>query len=222
MGIDMSFEDFKRISRLACIITIFGVLQFFLLTFLAAFLYPGGYDYFGYYFSDLGAVVARNGELNSISKVLFSVALIVIAFVLIPFWLTIRLLFTESRREKILSKVGSTLGLISSHFIIGVALLPMDTQLESHLLVSLLFVLLFVLAALLYSIAIKLNKNYPNYFGNIGLVLFAIPIASFAVSIMDPFAPLGAFLQKIALYGYFIWVLLPIYLIWPLVRPENE
>ena len=221
MGIDMSFGDFKRISRLACIVTIFGVLQFFLLTFLAAFLYPGGYDYFGYYFSDLGAVVARNGELNSISKTLFSVALIVIALVLIPFWLTIRSLFTESRREKILSKIGSTLGLISSPFIIGVALLPMDTQLESHLLVSLLFVLLFVLAALLYSIAIKLNQNYPNYFGLIGFVLFAIPLASFTVSLIDPFAPLGAFLQKIAVYGYFIWVLLPIYLVWPLVRPEN-
>jgi len=218
MGIDMSFGGFKRISRFACIITIFGVLQFFLLTFLAAFLYPGGYDYFGYYFSDLGAVVARNGELNSISKTLFSVALIVIALVLIPFWLIIRSLFTESRREKILSKIGSTLGLISSPFIIGVALLPMDTQLESHLLVSLLFVLLFVLAALLYSIAIKLNQNYPNYFGLIGFVLFAIPLASFAVSLIDPFAPLGAFIQKIAVYGYFIWVLLPIYLVWPLLR----
>ena len=161
MGINMSFDDFKRINRLACIITIFGVLQFLLLTFIATFMYPGGYDYFGYYFSDLGAVVARNGELNTISKTLFSVTLIIIALTLIPFWLLIRSLFTKSRREKILSKIGSTLGLISSPFIIGVALFPMDTYLELHLLVSLLFVLLFVLAALLYSIAIKFNQNYP-------------------------------------------------------------
>ena len=221
MGIDISFGDFKRINRLACIVTIFGVLQFFLLTFFAAFLYPGGYDYFGYYFSDLGVVVARNGNPNLISRTLFFVALTLLALALIPFWLTIRSLFTESNKEKTLSKIGSTLGVISSPFLIGIALFPIDTQLEPHFLATLTFVLLFLLATLLYSMTIILNKNCPNYFGIIGFVLFAIPIASFIVSFMDPFAPVGAFLQKIALYGYFIWVLLPIYLVWPLVRSEN-
>jgi hypothetical membrane protein len=52
----------SSVGRLACLVTVFGVMQFLLLTFLAAFFYPGGYDYFGYYFSDLGAVIARNGE----------------------------------------------------------------------------------------------------------------------------------------------------------------
>jgi hypothetical membrane protein len=221
MGIDISFGVFKRISRLACIITIFGVLQFFLLTFLAAFFYPGGYDYFGYYFSDLGAVVARNGDPNLISRILFFVALTLLALALIPFWLTIRSLFTEPGKEKILSTIGSTLGVISSPFLIGIGLFPLDTQLETHFLVTLIFVLLFLLATLFYSITIILNQNYSNYFGIIGFVLFAIPIASFTISFMDPFDPVGAFLQKIALYGYFIWVLLPIYLIWPLVRLEN-
>ena len=221
MGIDISFRDFKRISRLACIVTIFGVLQFFLLTFFAAFLYPGGYDYFGYYFSDLGAATARNGDPNLISRILFFVALTLLAFILIPFWLTIRSLFTESNKEKTLSKIGSTLGVISSPFLIGIALFPIDTQLEPHFLATLTFVLLFLLATLLYSMTIILNKNCPDYFGIIGFVLLAIPIASFIVSFMDPFAPVGAFLQKIALYGYFIWVLLPIYLVWPLVRSEN-
>jgi hypothetical protein len=194
------------------------VLQFFLLTFIAAFLYPGGYDYFGYYFSDLGAVAARNGDTNLISRILFFVALTVLALVLIPFWLTICSLFTESKKEKFLSNIGTTLGVISSPFLIGIALNPLDTQLESHLLATLTFVSLFVLASLLYSITIIFNRNYSNYFGIIGFVLFAIPIASFAVSLMDPFAPLGAFLQKIALYGYFIWVLLPIYLVWSSLR----
>jgi hypothetical protein len=218
MGIDRYFSDFKKISKLACIVTIFGVVQFFLLTFLAAFLYPGGYDYFGYYFSDLGAVAARNGDPNLISRILFFVALTSLAIALIPFWFIIRLLFTESYKERILGELGSTLGVISSPFLIGIALLPFDTQLESHFLATLAFVLLFVSATLLYSIAIILNQNYPNYFGIIGIILFAIPIASFTVSFMDPFAPIGAFLQKIALYGYFIWILLPLYLIWPLVR----
>jgi hypothetical protein len=45
--------DIKNGCRLACMLTVFGVIQFFLLTLLAALAYPGGFDYFGYYFSDL-------------------------------------------------------------------------------------------------------------------------------------------------------------------------
>ena len=221
MRIDRYFCNFKRISRLACIATIFGVVIFFLLISLAAFFYPGGYDYFGYYFSDLGAIEARNGDLNLISRILFFIALTLLALALIPFWLTIRLLFTKSNKGKILGKIGSTLGVISSPFLIGIALLPFDTQLESHFLATLVFVLLFVSATLLYSISMILNQNYPNYFGIIGFILFAFPIASFTVSVMDPSSTLGAFLQKISLYGYFIWVLLPIYLVWPLIKPEK-
>ena len=221
MGNDRYFSNFKRISRLACIVTVFGVLQFFILTFLAAFLYPGGYDYFGYYFSDLGAVAARNGDPNLFSRILFFVALTLLALILIPFWLTIRSLLPESKKGKILGKIGSILGVVSSPFLIAVALFPLDTQLNSHFLATLVFVLLFVSATLLYSISMILNQNYPKHFGVIGFILFVIPIASFTVSFIDPFAPLGAFLQKIALYCYFIWILLPIYLVWPLVRSRS-
>ena len=99
--------EIKSVGRLACIVAVFGVVQFIFLTFLAALFYPGGFDYFGYYFSDLGAVVARNGESNSISSTLFPVTLTVIALALIPFWLIIHPLFTESRVEKVLSILGS-------------------------------------------------------------------------------------------------------------------
>lgn len=212
--------EIKNIGRLACIVTVFGVVQFLLLTFLAAFFYPGGYDYFGYYFSDLGAVEARNGEPNSISRSLFSMALTIIALSLIPFWLIIHRLFRESTVEKVLSILGSALGLLSSPFTIRVGLFPIDTQLETHFIVSLILVLLFALASLLYSIAITLNQNYPNYLGLMAFILLAISIASFATSLKDP--SLGAFLQKIVAYGYFIWTLIPTYLFWSLARSSNS
>lgn len=212
--------EIKNIGRLACIVTVFGVVQFLLLTFLAAFFYPGGYDYFGYYFSDLGAVEARNGEPNSISRSLFSMALTIIALSLIPFWLIIHRLFRESTVEKVLSILGSALGLLSSPFTIRVGLFPIDTQLETHFIVSLILVLLFALASLLYSIAITLNQNYPNYLGLMAFILLAISIASFATSLNDP--SLGAFLQKIVAYGYFIWTLIPTYLFWSLARSSNS
>jgi hypothetical protein len=201
--------EIKSICRLACIVTVFGVVQFIFLTFLAALFYPGGFDFFGYYFSDLGAAVAKNGEPNSISSVLFPATLILVALALVPFWLVIYSLFKESRVEKVLSILGSALGLISSPFIIGVALFPIDTQLDTHILLTLTFFSLFVLASLLYSIAIILNRNYPNYFGIVGLVLFAISL----VILIDPLAPYVAFLQTIVIYGYFIWVLIPIYIL---------
>ena len=208
----------KSISRLICTIVIFSVLQFFLLTFLAAFYYPGGYDYFKYYFSDLGAVVAKNGETNSISSTFFFISLTVVALALIPFWLIIRLLFTESRVERILSVLGSALGLVSSPFIIGIALFPIDTQLETHILVTLIFFLLFTLATLLYSIAIILNQQYSNYIGLVGVILFIISLIVF----INPLAPYVAFMQNIVAYGYFIWIVGPLYLVWPLIRPESS
>ena len=200
----------SSVGRLACLVTVFGVMQFLLLTFLAAFFYPGGYDYFGYYFSDLGAVIARNGEPNPISAILFSVALTIVAIALIPFWLILRSIFEESRLGGVLSTLGSILGLTSSPFIIGVALFPIDTQLDTHILATLIFFSLFVLSTIFYSIAIILNKNHSNYFGLVGIVLFAVSLAIF----VDPLAPHVAFLQTIVTYGYFIWVLLQTFLVW--------
>ena len=202
--------DIKSVVRLACMVSVLGVVQFFLLTFLAALFYPAGFDYLGYYFSDLGAVVAKNGEPNPISSTLFSVTVITVALSLIPFWLIIRSLFTESRLEKVLSILGSALGLISFPFLIGVALSPIDTQLETHILLTLIFFSLFVFATLLYSIAIMLNRDYSNYFGLVGLILFAISL----VILIDPLATYVPFLQTIVLYGYFAWVILQTFLVW--------
>ena len=199
----------KGISQLVCIVIVLGIAQFFLLTFVAALLYPGGFDYFGYFFSDLGAVNAKNGEPNLISSALFSIALVAVAITLIPFWLVIRSLFTKSKLERILSVLGSGLGLIALPFLIGVAISPIDTQLETHILMTLIFFSLFVLATLLYSIAVILNRDYPNYSGIVGLVLFGVS----TLILVDPLATYVAFLQTIVLYGYFAWVLIQTFLV---------
>lgn len=191
-------------------VSILGVVQFFLLTFLAVFFYPGGFDYFGYYFSDLGASVAKNGEPNPISSTVFSVTVITVALTLIPFWLIVRSLLAESRFEKVLSMLGSFLGLMSFPFLIGVALSPIDTQLETHILMTLIFFSLFVVATLLYSVAIMFSQDYSSYFGLLGLVLFSISV----VILVDPLAAYVPFLQTIVLYGYFAWVIIQTFVVW--------
>jgi len=201
--------EVRGIGQIACIIIVFGALQFFLLTFAAAFVYPGGFDYFGYFFSDLGAVIAKNGEPNYISSALFSIALVIVAITLIPFWLIIRATFAKSKLEKILGVLGSSFGLISFPFLIGVAISPIDSQLETHVIMTLIFFSLFVLATLLYSVVIILNQDYPKYSAIAGFVLFGVS----AFILIDPLATYVAFLQTIVLYGYFAWVLMQTFLV---------
>jgi len=204
----------RGIGRILCIAIVFGVVQFFLLTFAAAFVYPGGFDYFGYFFSDLGALIAKNGELNYVSSALFSIALVVVAVALIPFWLIIRSPFTKSKLEKVLSVLGSALGVMSFPFLIGVAISPIDTQLETHVIMTLIFFSLFVLATLLYSVAIILNQVYPKYSAMAGFVLFGIS----TIILVDPLASYVAVLQTIVLYGYFAWVLMQTFLVWRRIK----
>ena len=154
--------------------------------------------------------MSRSGEPNPISAALFSLALTIVALSLIPFWLVLRSIFMESRVDGILSTIGSISGLISSPFIIGVALFPIDTQLDTHIQATLFFFSLFVASTILYSLAILFNQNHSNYFGLAGFVLFAVSLAIF----VDPLAPHVAFLQTIVTYGYFVWVLLQIFLVW--------
>ena len=208
----------KSIGRILCIIVVFGAVQFFLLTFAAAFVYPGGFDYFGYFFSDLGAMIAKNGELNYVSSALFSMALAIVAVALIPFWLIIRATFAKSKLEKILSVLGSALGVMSFPFLIGVAISPIDTQLETHVTMTLIFFSLFVLATLLYSVAIMLNQDYPNYSAIVGFVLFGVS----TVILIDPLSSYVAFLQTIVLYGYFAWVLMQTFLVWRRIKNSTS
>ena len=204
----------RSIGRILCILIVFGAVQFFLLTFVAAFVYPGGFDHFGYFFSDLGAVIAKNGELNYVSSGLFSVALVIVAIALIPFWLIIRAAFAKSKLEKILSVLGSALGLLSFPFLIGVAISPIDTRLDAHVIMTLIFFSLFVLATLLYSVVIMLNRDFPKYSAIVGFVLFGIS----TVILIDPLASYVAFLQTMVLYGYFAWVLMQTFLVWSRIK----
>ena len=183
-----------------------GIVQFIVLTYVAAVYYPGGYDYFGYYFSDLGAVTARNGDPNALSSSLFSISLTLVALSLIPFWTSVRALSGETKVAKVLSVVGSASGLVSTPFIFGVALYPMDTQLNAHILTTMLFFTFFMAGMASYSLMFLVSSAHPGSHGLVGLLLLSLSIPVF----VDPLASYVAFLQKVLAYGCFLWVLLPL------------
>ena len=193
----------KHTEGLSQKVVTFGVAQFIILTMSAAILYPGEYNLFGHHLSELGASVARNGAPNAASSTLYSVALTSMALTLIPFWIEALTLFRDTNRMKTASRLGSALGLMSSPFLVGVALYPFDTQLDMHFKMFLVFFPLFNLASLIYSTAIIIDRRLPNRNGFLGFSLLALSI----IVLVDPVAAYVSFLQKILIYGYFIWVL---------------
>jgi hypothetical protein len=194
----------EMVSGLIRIAPSLGVLQFIILTFLAVLFYPGGFDLYNQYFSELGATISRNGELNKISSSLFLIANLVVGLALIPFWLEIPSIISGKHGMKVAGKFASMLGLMSSPFIIAAALYPIDTHLTMHYQMFLVFFPLFNVASLLCSMTLLLARRSKEKYGILGLLLFAISI----MVMLNPSAAYVSFLQKILLYGYFIWVLM--------------
>jgi hypothetical membrane protein len=225
MFLNVSIDDFKSLGRLACVSTAFPALQLLLLTSLAAILYTGGYDYFGYYFSDLGRVSARNGEPNPVSSLLFLVTVSVFAVFTIPFWITLYSFFRKTTVEKILGLLGSLSGLLTAPLLIGVGIFPMDTRMAEHSFFAAYFFLAIGFALLMYSIAMLFNREYSNFYSIIGFVLFPLIIIYVAPLFGIVIVPLDGFralVQKIIVYGFIIWDFTLIFRIWPSVEPGKK
>jgi hypothetical protein len=201
-----------------CILAIFGFTQFILVTFVAAALYPGGYDYFGYFFSDLGTKRARNGDPNSLSSLLFSISFASLMLCLIPFWFVIITIFQRTMSERRLSNYGSLSGLLSLIFGLGVVIYPMDTHFEEHRFFAVIFFSFLAIAILLYSFAILMNSDYSNYYSFLSFGLFIIVGLFETVT----FGNYQAFVQKVIFYCFFLWVLVQIVHLWPLISLQSK
>jgi len=216
MELNLSMDDFKSFGRLACLSTVFVLVQFLILTTLAAIFYPGGYNYLGYYFSDLGAITARNGAPNTISSAIFLITLTLVGIFMIPTWIILPSLFKKSTYERITSYLGTSFGLLATPLLIGVALFPMDTEPELHGLFARYFFLAFGVAILIYSVAILLNEDYSNYYSIFGFVIFILVLIYVFVNL----GAMHTFVQKVIVYSYIIWASIQVFRIWPSVEPS--
>ncbi|MFX1338979.1 MAG: DUF998 domain-containing protein [Promethearchaeota archaeon] len=216
--VGLKLEDLKSWKRISCLIAIIGTLQMIVLTLIAMILYPDGYSFSEHYFSHLGLTRTPNGSDNSVCRILFIVALVGAAIGLIPFWLVMTTIFSKLEVIKYLSYFGSTLGLISSPFLIGVAIFPGDTQGALHSMSARNFFLLFAIAILVYSIAIFFNKDYHNIYAIVG-IMFSIIIVLF---IFRFFSAINPIMQKTIIYCFCLWGALQITKIWKEVGVEND
>jgi len=161
--------------------TIVGALLFLVFTIVGMFTYAGGthsnpdspgYSFFRNFFSSLGMTVAPNGESNTVSLVLFILAMFCAGLALIVYFIVEPKFFWDSLPLKMLSSLGSIFGVIAGAFFIGVAF-PGDLYPDLHGFFTLNAFRTFLIAVIFYLIAILINRRYPKR--------YAIVYAAFAV-----------------------------------------
>jgi len=166
---------------------IFAAIQFFVLTTLAMFLYPGGtihhheyesYDFLYNYFSDLGRTRTFDGDSNLTCHLLFKTALGISGASLIAFFMALPSLF-RSNGSKAIILIASFLGILSGICYIGIAAVPYNVDYWSHRTLVRTGFILFLFMSFFYTAAILANKHYPNRYA----VAFGIFVIILAVQV---------------------------------------
>ncbi len=201
----MKLENWKE---KAFFFDILGCTVYVILIFLAMVFYPGGtptnpntrgYTFWENWLSDLGLIKSHSGENNIVSMVLFTAALTFWGIFLIPFFIALRSLFTEGKLEKILSTIGSMLGVIAAIGLIGIAYTPADILGLLHItFVYIAYLSLFILGVI-YSIVLFKSKRLPIQYAIVFLIWTIIFFFTLSMGIVGQ--KIGRF-STIACFAY--------------------
>jgi hypothetical protein len=184
---------------------IFSGIVFVVVTFVAMLTYPGGYSFLDNSFSALG-LTEINGTPSMLNYYLFVIACSGAAVCLVPFMFTIRTLFTETTGLKVLSWLGTFLGLGAAPNLSALAIFAGNVYPSIHGNTTRLFFILIMAGILCYSIAIVMNNEYKNLYAWIGFVVVIVCllhiIAMFGV--LSPYFG-TALWQKVSVYALVLW-----------------
>jgi hypothetical membrane protein len=186
--------NWKRIGAWCGILA--GV-QFVIVTFIIMAIYPEGYSFLENYFSELG-LSETNGYPTPLNWFLFATATTLAGAFSIPFWLTIRTLFTETTPLRIIGYIGTILGIAAGPCLAGVGIFAADLFGLAHGLSTVYFFILFSLAIGVYSFGILLNSEYENIYSLIGIIVAIICLTHI-------FLIGGAAMQKLAVYSLILY-----------------
>ena len=163
----------------------FSPLQYIVLTTIAMFFYAGGnlvdlsspgYSFWTNFFSDLGRTVSLSGKPNLISFTIFTITALILGASFAVYIVIFPSLFKKNSKTRSIAIVGSLMGLIFCIGLFGTILTPWDLLYEEHLLFANIFNISGLLVLIFYSIAILLEKNYPNKFAIALTILLIIGI----------------------------------------------
>lgn len=167
--------------------TLYACIQFIVLTFIGMLAFPGGthsdptshgYSFFRNFFSSLGLITAPNGEPNTLSAILFFIAMSFAGFGLTLFFLVTIQFFWEKRSTRFLSLAGSLFGVISGVSFMGVAFTPADVLPRAHTEFVFLAFRTFLVVVVFYTLAIFFKRDYPKRYAAI-YVVFAVLLAGY-------------------------------------------
>jgi hypothetical protein len=172
---------------------IVGCGLFVLLTVAAMFVYPGGnftgevtngYDFFRNFFSDLGRLHVAGGKSNLASAILFCIALTLAGLGLTGFFLAFRPFFQTDQAGRILSAIGTVMGVISGLCFVGIAWAPYDIFFDVHYQLVFWAFRSFLGAVAVYALAIFRQHNYPRRYGWV-FILFTLFLAAYLVLLTE-------------------------------------
>ena len=218
----ISTEDLKTWRRKAGFIAILAGIGFTVITLIAMLFYPGGYRFFVHYFRSLGMFYV-NSVPNIVSRSLFIIACVWAGLTLIFFWIIMPTLFTKDKKLKIISITGSVLGLISSPFLMLLAIYGYDLFFFEHFFTTMLFFLCSALATLIYSIGIIINKEYPRQkMVRVVSGIFSIFLILYVLSFFGLrwYGIFGSLVQKLIVYGLILWTSFQVIVIWEEIGKE--
>ncbi len=173
------------------------VIAFILLQIVGMKFYPGGTihnpDSIGYsfsenFFSDMGAYVARNGEPNYLSMIIFAFSLTIASITYVCYYLVLPKMLGNDKLNYFFACIGSIFAFGGSICLICTGLTPTDLVFESHVFFANNIFHCFLMTAFFYSLVIfrskLLSKRYAMGYGLFFLaILVYIGVLQFGPSV---------------------------------------
>jgi len=192
-------------KRIGAYLGILGGIIFVVTTFIAMLTYPGGYNFIENSFSALGLTVI-NSTPSMLNYFLFVTACTGAAVCLIPFLFAIRTLFTETTGLKVLSGLGTILGLAAAPNLSALAIFAGNEAPVIHGNTTRLFFILIMAGILCYSIAIVMKSEYKNIYAGIGFIVVIVCLLHIIAMFGIMSAYFGTALwQKVSVYALVLW-----------------
>ena len=193
---------------------IFGGIQFIILMIITPFFYSGGswnnylnqgYSFTWNYLSDLGMIYSLSGELNSLSRILFTTTLVIVGIAEIAFCCAFVLLFGKKQLSSL--KITPLItGLLYGLCYVIIGFLPLDIFSTPHTILVFISSFLKFITIIFYIIIIFKNLDYPKFYAYLYISyqsIFLVFVFFLIISTNDlllPFLPTCIVGQKITFY----------------------
>lgn len=180
-------------------LVVVGQCQFFILTLLAMYIYPGGYRFSEHFFSDLGVLTTVQGFDNSVSSSIFSVSIFLLASSQSLFWLKITSLLPNKKFNTGIMVMGcvSCIGLA----LIGIT--PVDSVYFLHVLAVAVWIIPFIISTAMIYLSTRCDVNLAG----VRILTLGLSIVSsihlFCVATIV--SPINVVIQKIVVYYLLLW-----------------